>query len=143
MSSPPPKPPKPPLKPPKPGRPSSSESLQIQPHSISTKEASTKPSSSNESESKLKPPTPPPPPSKPAEASSVCVRNEEVQDDILHKGLLSKRNREGKFEKCIFTLYKDHISYHRIASTGTAEVDDSGKSIPLNSVVIRYVRAIL
>eukprot|EP01031_Cornospumella_fuschlensis_P025805 gene25805-31164_t len=69
-------------------------------------------------------------------------------DNVILQGLLSKRNREGKFDKCHFILTTEQVKYARLplTSSKTATVDmeiqleeSAYRSIPLDTVVFMPV----
>ena len=63
------------------------------------------------------------------------------EDKALLVGTLSKRNREGTFEKCLFTLTKDSVMYQKqLPTTQIAEdtviQEEECKVIPLVNVLV-------
>lgn len=61
-------------------------------------------------------------------------------ESIILQGVLSKRNREGTFEKCQFVLTKEEVKYGRLPMTGPAEevvLEEANlRSIPLEAVAV-------
>ncbi len=75
---------------------------------------------------------------------SVQLKNGEEQTATL-VGTLSKRNREGNFDKCVFTLTPDALLYQKQVNTsGLAEdeviQENECKSLPLTTLMVWYVK---
>ena len=57
-------------------------------------------------------------------------------------GVLSKRNREGNFDPCIFTLTKDSLLYQKVNASNNGIQEDTViqenecKNIPINTVLV-------
>lgn len=78
---------------------------------------------------------------------SVQLKNGEEQTATL-VGTLSKRNREGNFDKCVFTLTPDALLYQKQVNTsGLAEdeviQENECKSLPLTTLMVWYVKTLL
>lgn len=78
---------------------------------------------------------------------SVQLKSGEEQTATL-VGTLSKRNREGNFDKCVFTLTPDALLYQKQVNTsGLAEdeviQENECKSLPLTTLIVWYVKTLL
>jgi hypothetical protein len=63
-------------------------------------------------------------------------------EEAILSGMLSKRNREGKFDKCLFTLTSTSLLYQKLLPT-TQELDEtpvvdesSCKTVPMSTILV-------
>ena len=79
-------------------------------------------------------------------ASSHRVSTKFGECEVIFHGMLAKRTREGTFEKYMFTITTETVSYYKLPSTavvGVEEVDNIEnhekdlRSIPLNEIIVR------
>ncbi len=78
-------------------------------------------------------------------ATSHRVSTKFGECEVIFHGMLAKRTREGTFEKYMFTITTETVSYYKLSSTavGGEEVDNIEnhekdlRSIPLNEIIVR------
>jgi hypothetical protein len=83
-------------------------------------------------------------------ATTTTTTSSTAVTSTILEGLLSKRNREGHFDKCIFILTETTISYYKLSNTSTigevlgtssslsssAAAESEKKKIPIENVLV-------
>eukprot|EP01038_Epipyxis_sp_PR26KG_P011853 gene11853-15859_t len=101
---------------------------------------------SNEEQTNAKGPAPPPPPQAGSSGNSNAPPMTMSGRGSIREGVLLKMNREGKFDKCLFTLTYDSLVYENqnsataittnAASSATGQKTEVAKTIPLTTLLV-------